>query len=408
MTFWIIILVLAVVVTVVMAVVLIRTRAGTEPAAAYDLRVYRDQLKEVDRDLTRGLIGENDASRVRSEISRRILAADAQLQRDVTGQGTPRAVTMAMIGALAVVVIGGSLMMYRSMGAPGYEDLGLKHRIELAAQASETRPGQAEYEAKLGPPVMPELDAEYKELIAKLRATVAERPDDVQGQLLLVQHESRSGNMIAAHQAMARVIALKGEQASAQDYGEYAELLMLAANGYVSPEAQAALRAALTLDPNLGAARYYWGMMLGQIGRPDQAFDLWARTLRAGPADAPWIPPIRAQIEEMAARAGALNFTLPDAPTTSGPSQQDVQAAADMSDEDRQQMIQGMVAQLSARLASEGGSADEWAQLIGALGVLGDSDRAQSIFTEARGVFANDPAGLERIIGAGRSAGLTP
>lgn len=34
-----------------------RAHAGqAEPAAAYDLRVYRDQLAEVDRDLARGII----------------------------------------------------------------------------------------------------------------------------------------------------------------------------------------------------------------------------------------------------------------------------------------------------------------------------------------------------------------
>jgi cytochrome c-type biogenesis protein CcmH len=57
-------------------------------------------------------------------------------------------------------------------------------------------------------------------------------------------------------------------------------------------------------------------------------------------------------------------------------------------------MINGMVAQLSDRLASDGGSPEDWAQLIRSLVVLGRNDEAMSIFREAREVFAADPAAL--------------
>jgi cytochrome c-type biogenesis protein CcmI len=43
---------------------------------AHDLVVYRDQLDEIDRDLARSLISENDAEYARTEILRRILVAD--------------------------------------------------------------------------------------------------------------------------------------------------------------------------------------------------------------------------------------------------------------------------------------------------------------------------------------------
>ena len=45
--------------TVALAILMPFWRArpdGAEPAAAYDLRVYRDQLAEIDRDLARGII----------------------------------------------------------------------------------------------------------------------------------------------------------------------------------------------------------------------------------------------------------------------------------------------------------------------------------------------------------------
>ncbi|MEC8041568.1 MAG: c-type cytochrome biogenesis protein CcmI, partial [Pseudomonadota bacterium] len=55
MTFWIIITVLALAVSGLMGLALLRGRVGDEPPAAFDLRVYRAQLKEVDRDLARGV-----------------------------------------------------------------------------------------------------------------------------------------------------------------------------------------------------------------------------------------------------------------------------------------------------------------------------------------------------------------
>jgi len=80
MTFWIVAAALAVGIGVLLALALIRGRPGAEPPAAYDLRVYRDQLGEIERDAARGIISGDEAERMRSEVSRRILAADAQLR----------------------------------------------------------------------------------------------------------------------------------------------------------------------------------------------------------------------------------------------------------------------------------------------------------------------------------------
>ena len=79
-----------------------------------------------------------------------------------------------------------------------------------------------------------------------------------------------------------------------------------------------------------------------------------------------------------------------------------------MTTEDRQEMIRGMVARLSDRLATEGGSAAEWAQLIGALGVLGQQDRAKAIYDEAKTRFAADAEALARLESAASMAGLKP
>ncbi|SDI01092.1 cytochrome c-type biogenesis protein CcmH [Lutimaribacter saemankumensis] len=407
MLFWIIIGVLAVAVAALLAVALVRGRRDAEHPAAYDLRVYRDQLKEVDRDLARGVIGADDAERIRAEISRRILAADAQLHEARDSGDQPAGVSRAVAGGTAAVLVAGAIGIYWQLGAPGYGDLGLKDRIETAREFRENRPSQEQAEAQVALPDLPQTPSEqYIELVKRLREAVAQRPGDLQGQTLLARNEAALGNFKAAYEAQQAVLSIKGAEATASDYADYADMMILAAGGYVSPQAETALRAALARDPGNGTARYYMGLMAAQTGRPDQAFRVWDALLKEGPSDAPWVAPIRGQIEEMAARAG-VNYTLPAMDSLPGPTAADMANAANMTPAERQEMVRGMVDRLMNRLATQGGSAEEWARLIVALGQLGDTARATAIFNEAQQVFAERPQMLATVRAAAAQAGLT-
>lgn len=402
MPFWITAIGLTLIIGVFLVLALVRGRTGAVSPAAFDLQVYRDQLAEVDRDLARGVISAEDADRVRTEVSRRILAADAQVQAE-EGSGQrqdPRPQWVAAI--LVALLIGGSAALYQVVGNPGYPDFALQDRFDSARQALEDRPSQAAFEAQLPPVQTPEADPDFVQLVKELRATVADRPDDLRGHELLARNEATLQNYKAAYQAQARVILLKQDQAASFDYTQLADLMIRAAQGYVSPEADAALRDALARDPNNGFARYYTGLMLSQNGRPDITFRIWRDLLEAGPEAAPWIPPIRARISDLAWFAG-IDYT---APAPRGPSAEDIEAAEDLSAEDRTAMINAMVAGLADRLANEGGTPQEWAQLISAYGVLGDLDKAQVIWDEAKTTFAETPDALAAVAEAARGAGL--
>ncbi|MCE8506825.1 c-type cytochrome biogenesis protein CcmI [Ruegeria pomeroyi] len=410
MTFWILVTLMALTVAALLALSMLRARAAAEPAAAYDLRVYRDQLAGVDRDLARGVIDAADAERIRTEISRRILAADTQMRAEAEGAGQSRRKVglAALVGA--VVIVGGTMTLYSRLGAPGYGDLPLQLRLDIAQANRTDRPGQAEAEARVPPQPALQLEPDYADLLEKLRDTVAQRPDDIQGHMLLAQHEANTGNFQAAYAAKGRVIALLQGDASPQDFTEQAELMIRAAGGYVSPEAEAVLFEALRRDPEYGPARYYWGTMLAQIGRPDLAFNTWARTLQTAPAGTAWGQAIRDQIGELAMRAGVNDYTPPAPPADTaslpGPRREDVEAASEMDAETRAEMIRGMVTRLSTRLATEGGTPQEWGRLIGALAVLGETDRALAILEEARQVYAESADALVLIESAAQKAGL--
>ncbi len=400
--FWAAVAAISVAVVALLSQAMRRSPAEDTSAGSADLHIYRDQLREIDRDVARGTLPEPEAARLRTEVSRRLLDADRVAQAKGSGaQGRRHGLGVAVVAASVT----GAVWLYATLGAPGYPDLPLKSRLAFAEQAYADRPTQAEAEARapLREPV--QADPAFGELMDKLRQAMISRPGDVQGLGLLARNEAALGNYVAAKTAQLGLIAAKGTGAVAEDHASLAEITILAAGGLITDDAERALVAALQADPNNGTARYYSGLMFAQVGRPDRTFALWQPLLEESNADAPWVPPIRAQIEGVAQAAG-IKFQLPPADDLPGPDADAVAAAADMTPEDRQAMIAGMVGQLSDRLASQGGPARDWARLITSLAVLGETARAAEVLAEAEALFAATPEDAAAINAAGIAAGL--
>jgi cytochrome c-type biogenesis protein CcmH len=376
-------------------------RGGDSDGEHPDLKVYRDQLAEVDRDLARGTLTEEEGQRLRVEVSRRLLEAD----RSLASQAAPTARgSLIWAGALVIAVLGGALWVYDRMGAPGYADLPLASRLAAADQALQSRPSQAETLAIL--PAASPIDpgAEFTALMDKLRAAVTQRPDDAMGLELLARNESSLGNYQAAYEAQTKLLALLDQSASPDQHLFAAQILIAQAQGYVSPDAEAHLIDVLRRAPDNGMARYLTGLMFAQNGRPDRAFELWQPLILEGPENAPWVEAASADIETAAALAG-IPFEMPEIP---GPSAEDMAAAGEMTAEDQQAMIEGMVGQLEARLLAEGGSVEEWLRLINALQVLNQTERGTAALRAAEAALAADPAGLQSVRDAATAAGFGP
>ena len=401
MSFWIPSLLMAALVAAAIAVAMLRTRRGGS-GPAQDVQVYKDQLTEVERDLARGVIGDDEAGRLRTEVSRRLLEADraARTAPDAASGGTRPVVAWS----LALVVPIAAFAIYIQLGDPRYPDLPLDRRLEMAEAMRADRIGQDAAEARMGAAqIDPEADPKILELMPKLREALKNRPDDLTGFELLARNEAALGDFIAARKAQERVVELKGEAVTASDYANLAYVQIAAAGGYVSPEAEAALSNALGLDPSNRLARFYSGLMFAQNNRPDMTFRLWRPLLQDSPPGDPFAAIIRPQIAQIAADAG-IRYDPPEAPR--GPSADDIAAAEEMSDEDRNQMIRGMVDGLSDRLATEGGPPEDWARLVTALGVLGETERATAIWAEAQTVFADRPDALAAVRAAAERAGV--
>ena len=399
MTFWI---VAALMTAACTAIVLAAFRTAPESAAP-DVAVYRDQLAELDRDRARGTLGAAEAEAARAEVGRRLLAADRAAQTGTTGR---RGSAAAGMGLAAGIVVATAFGTYLVIGARGYGDMPLAARLEAIEASRAARTDQLAAEAAA--PDLPSMgDPEVVALAEQLRTVLAERPDDLRGWQLAAQTEAGLGDFEAAWRAQDRVVTLRGSEAAAEDFSRLAELMILAADGYVSPEAERALRATLMRDPADGIARYYLGSMYAQGGRPDRAWPIWRRLVADSTPDAPWLPVIYERIEAVAEAAGDPT-TLDQLPRPRGPSQADVDLAADMTLEERQDMIAGMIQGLAARLADQGGPPEDWGRLIVAYGVSGDVQAAATVYQEAKLVFASDQAALDGLAMAADRAGLAP
>jgi cytochrome c-type biogenesis protein CcmH len=365
-------------------------------SAEADIAVYRDQLAEIDRDLARGTIGTDEATRLRAEVGKRVIEADrARTARPVAAGATPTALIVAAI--LAVVVPGG-LAAYWWLGAPGYPDMALETRLADLDAGIAARPTQEAELERQGRG----RDAALDQTLARELATLTE-PEALRARF---RQHFEAGEIQSAVRVQERLIALQGESSDANDHANLALALVAEAQGYVSPEAETELRNALQRDIGNQLARYLVGEMFLQGGRYDQAFRFWRPLAEGGDPSAPWTQSIRERIGQVAELAGVRY--APPAIEGSGPSAGDIAAAGEMSPEERQSMIEGMVAQLSDRLATEGGDVEDWNRLIRSLAVLERLPEAQKIYDEAKARFEGRPSELSFLRLAAVETGLNP
>ena len=370
-----------------------------------DLEVYKDQLINIDSELTRGIITADEGERIKAEVGRRIL--DLGKRKQFPFKKEPKLLGIILSVSFLVILGVGGAVIYQEFGAPGYANISQNQRIKNADKLIKGRATQEQLLAlRIDEPSLITPEGNYGELVQKLRLKVAERPTDLEGLKLLTSIETKIGNIDEAVKSQRQFLQILGNNASDLDFFNYADLLINQVDGVVSPQADKALRSALKINPQNGGAKYYVGLMLAQNDRPDLALRLWKQLLSKDDMESPWVPLIRADIERLAVLAGDTKFELPTIEALPGPTSEDIENASEMSEGERKEMIQGMVSRLSERLSTEGGSPNEWARLINALGILGDLKNANSVWGEAKTIFKGSPNALKILRDVADTIGL--
>ena len=271
--------------------------------ASKDLLIYKDQLVEVEKDIEKGVLSKSESDAARIEVSRRILLADKrskiEKQTSSNSQNHNKIITFIIL----IFILAGSLSIYAFLGNPRLPDMPLQTRLAEIKELRSQRISQEEAEL-LVPDEIIEAPSDYLTLVSKLRDAMKERPNDMQGLRLLALHEFRLGKYRSARKAHLKIINALGDTATAKDLIDFAEVMIVATNGYVSPEAEFILSRGLEMKPNDGRARYYSGLSMAQSGRPDVTLRLLENLLDEVPYDAPWVPLIKEQIVDVARLVG--------------------------------------------------------------------------------------------------------
>lgn len=346
-----------------------------EARGGSDIAVYRDQLDEIARDRASGLIGAAEAEAAKVEVSRRLIAAADAAETERGAGEAPLWRRRAMAVVALVFLPLGATAFYLSLGSPQLP--GEPLAVRMQQQANQNR--------------------SIASMVSQVEAHLERNPNDARGYEVLAPVYLRLGRFADAVNARRKVIALAGDTAERQS--DLGEALTAASNGIVTEEAKNAFEVAVKLDKNELKARFFLGLAAEQDGDRTKAASIWRGMLEGAPADAPWAPMVR----EALTRVGG---TPPAATAASGPSAADVNAAAGMSEQDRNEMVRGMVARLADRLKQNGDDLEGWQRLMRAYLVLGERDKALAAAGEAKRALASDPDKLKRIQDTIKEMGL--
>jgi cytochrome c-type biogenesis protein CcmH len=370
MLIWLVFAVLAALVVALTIWPLAATRDRAPTRAAYDRAVHRDQLKEIARDVERGLLTPAEAASARLEVERRLLASAGEAERS-PGPATARAARVLTIG-LAVLVPLGAMAIYLVNGSPRLPD-----------QPYEARAPVREVIAANG-----KLDLD--KTVAALEARLKAEPGSVEGWILLARAQAARKHWRESADAYRQALTLDKDRTDIA--AAYAEMLVMAADGVISPAAREALDAVIAQDPKNPSARYYLALADAQAGNLKAAIDAWQALLAESPADAPWAELVRQRIADTAKAAGIPAPAPPaGAPASPGPSADDVAAAAQLSPEQRNDMVRGMVERLAGRLKESPNDLQGWLRLGRAYDVLKDSEKAADAYAQAAKLKPDDP-----------------
>ena len=362
--------------------VLRRHRPG--PARAdYDLAVYRDQLRELESDRARGLVSDEQEGAARTEIERRMLRADrAREASSAAAESTeipeaaepaarrPASRRRATVLALGLCVPALAAGIYASLGTPGL-------------------PGRP-FAESARPVEDPAAVAALREPVERLAARLESEPDDLEGWLLLGRSHLVLQRFPEAADALRRAAALSG--GDPEILSMLGETVVWASGGVVVPEAVQAFQRVLTVRPEDPAARFHLALARAQAGAVREAYDMWRALAADTPADAPW----RGDLEDLIRQSEDVLGVAPETRAAlgtaapSGPTADDLAAAAGMTPDERMAMIRAMVEGLAVRLEEDPDDLEGWRRLARSYAVLGEPAKAADALRRAAALAPDD------------------
>ena len=274
--FWLLAALLVAGALLLMLPALWRPKAAVQgQAGGANVAVYRDQLREAERDLAADLITPERYEQLKAEIQRRVVEDPRQAAAAPAAVARPARRT---VWALALLIPAASVATYLALGQP-----------EAAA------PGFVEQQAaQARQPVTPE---QIERMVATLAERLKAEPNNAEGWQMLGRSYAvleRYADAAAAYRKAAELLP-----ASADVLADLADVLGMNQGRSLAGEPTRVLQRALAVDPQHGkslalagsaaferkdyaAARAYWERLLAQVPAESEI----ARSLRGSIAEA--------------------------------------------------------------------------------------------------------------------------
>ncbi len=340
-----------------------RRALGAASAREGEKLFYEEQLQEIERDLARGMFTPEEAAAAKAEAARRLIRATSGTDGDTKSLDEPalrrrRATSALALSAIPLV----ALAIYGAQGSPEKPGQPLSARMQ---------------------PVSPDGEMDMNQAVARIESHLQQNPEDGRGWEVLAPVYIRMGRFEDAAAAYQRALRLLGEEP--ERLANFGEALVMAAEGIVSSSAREAFEEALAQDPRQPKARFFLATAAHQDGDEDIALARYRSLLDESAPDAPWVEIVRRRI-------AALEGDSPQARTESP--------------EDGSGAIAGMVSGLAERLATQGGTAEEWGRLVRSYAVLGQVGPAEQALADARTALAGDREAIEEVESVARDAGI--
>jgi len=296
---------------------------------------FRAQLEAIETDASMGRLGPSETTAAKGELARELIRLKGEASEATPTGG--RAIVLVPVVLVAALALG----TYAYLGRP---DLPAE---PLAQRTVATTDGMS-------------LD----KAVETIEARLATNPNDLRGWQVIAPVYMQMGRYADAVKALRKVNELTPPTPDSK--ADLAEALMMQSGGSLAGEPLQLFRDAVAMDPTHVRSLYYVASEETRTADYEAAARDWAALLKLGNGDEPW----------MATARNGLDFANAELhPQASQPTPPN------------SAQIAAMVDGLDARLKSQGGSIDEWTQLVRSRMVEGRMADAQAAYDAARKAY---------------------
>lgn len=286
---------------------------------------------------------------IRRRIPDAIAQDDASLSAESETLTQQRSLSPRLLASLAVVIILGACSLYLFLGNPTLPSVPIASRMAEIAQAdAQSRSQQQQADAAL----------------SAARAARDAAPEDIETLLRLALAAASASAHDEEISALQTAFRLSGSNPAIKSL--IADARYRQAGRLVTPPLRSLIDEILAERPDDVRALFLYGLAAHQDEDYPLALARFQRLLTLTPQNAPWAETLKVQITDTASKGG-----LPLPVGMAGPSEEDITAAAALSDNERSEMINSMVAQLEARLRDQPDDLAGWLRLAQVKSKLG-------------------------------------